>query len=310
MDGRRSGPPVLSYLLLAFAPLTWGGNLIVGRSLADMVDPVTLNLVRWSGAAVLLGLACGPALWRHRVDLVRHWRIIGGLGMTGMCGFHLLQYTALASTTALNVALISAMTPLYVVSMAWVLSGDRLGVSQLLGVLLSIAGAVVIVGKGDLGNVATLQLQRGDLIQVAAIGLWALYCVLLRYRPASIPPLPFLLATILPGLALSLLAYTVEEPRLVWSPAVGWGLAYLILFPSTLAYVAWGAGVRELGPHMAGIFTNLVPIYGALLAVLLLGEQVRPYHVVAAALVAIGIWLAGRGSGGGEALRARRADTS
>lgn len=292
MPTARAG--LVPYLLLAFAPLTWAGNVIVGRALATTVDPVTINLARWGGAAVLLSLVAGRGLWLHRREVRRHWKIVTALGVTGMALFHLIQYTALQHTTALNVSLITAMTPLYVVLLAWLISGDRIDVGRAFGVLLSIVGAVVIVARGDLGNLLALDVRIGDLIQIVALLFWALYCLLLRYRPASIPPLPMLLVSIFPGLALSVLAYAFVTPRLVWSEPVAVGLAYLVLFPSTLAYVAWGAGVAVLGPHLAGVFTNLLPVYGAILAVTVLGEPFRPYHLVAAGLVALGIAVASR----------------
>ncbi len=282
------------YLLLAFAPLTWAGNVIVGRALADAVDPVTLNVVRWTGAAIVLAPFCAAGVWRHRRELLGHWRLVLALGASGMGLFHLMQYTALQYTTALNVSLITAMTPLYVVLLALVISGDRLDLRRSLGVLLSIVGAVTIVAKGDVGNLVRLDVQLGDVIQIVALVFWALYCVLLRYRPASVPPLPFLFATFLPGLALSLLAYPLVTPQLDWSGEAAIGLAYLALVPSALAYVAWGAGLNVLGPHMAGVFTNLLPVYGAILAVTFLGEPFRLYHLLASALVGLGIWVASR----------------
>ncbi|MFW5834040.1 MAG: DMT family transporter [Pseudomonadota bacterium] len=292
MPTGRAGP--WPYLLLAFAPLTWAGNVIVGRALADAVDPVTINIARWGGAALVLAAFAGYGLWTHRVELLRHWPIVVGLGLSGMGLFHLLQYTALQFTTALNVSLITAMTPLYVVLLAWAISGDRLDARGWFGVTLSIVGAVVIVAKGDIANLLALDVQLGDLIEIVAIFFWALYCVLLRYRPASIPPLPLLLASMLPGLAVSLAAYSLVPPRLDWSTEVGLALLYLATFPSAVAYIAWGAGTRVLGSQMAGLFSNLLPVYGAVLAVTVLGEPFRPYHLVSALLVACGILVASR----------------
>jgi drug/metabolite transporter (DMT)-like permease len=285
---------LVPYLLLAFAPLTWGGNLVVGRALAGAVDATTLNAVRWGGAALILATLSGRAFWRHRAALWRERRLVAALGLSGIGGFHLLQYTALAHTTVVNVALITAMTPLYVALIAWGLSGDRLDGRQWAGVALSIAGALVIVSHGDVATLLRLDLRTGDLIQLAALTMWALYTVLLRWRPADVPPLPFLLATLLPGLALTAATYAVRDFHIVLSGNVALGLGYLVLFPSALAYLAWGAGVKALGPQAGGAFSNLVPVYGALLAVLLLGEPFRLYHVTAAVLVALGIALVSR----------------
>jgi drug/metabolite transporter (DMT)-like permease len=282
------------YALLAFAPLTWGGNLVVGRALAGAVDPTTLNVVRWSGAAVVLALFCWPAFWRHRGEIWRHRRLVAGLGLSGIGAFHLLQYTALAHTTVVNVALITAITPLYVSVIAWAMSGDRLDRRQWLGVVLSVVGAVVIVSRGDIATLVRLEVRGGDLVQFVAITMWALYTVLLRFRPATIPALPFLLATLVPGILLSFATYSVRSFSLELSPEVLVGLGYLALFPSALAYLAWGSGVKALGPQVGGAFSNLVPVYGAVLAVALLGEPLRPFHLTAAALVGVGIWFVSR----------------
>lgn len=295
---RRLAP----YALLAFAPLTWGGNLVIGRALAGAVDPTTLNLVRWTGAALILTAFGGAAFWRHRRALWRERRLVVALGLTGIGGFHLMQYTALAHTTVVNVALITAMTPLWVALIAWALSGDRLTPRQAVGAALSVIGAVVVIGGGDVAALLRLEIRAGDLIQLVAVTLWALYTVLLRWRPADVPPLPFLLATLLPGLALTLASYGLREFHLELSGEVALGLSYVVLFPSALAYLAWGAGVKALGPQIGGAFSNLVPVYGALLAVVLLGEPLRPYHLLAAVLVAGGIWLVSR-PGRGTAAR-------
>ena len=282
------------YLLLAFAPLTWGGNLVVGRALAGAVDPTTLNAVRWGGAAVILAALSGRDLWRHRGALWRERRLVVALGLSGIGGFHLLQYTALAHTTVVNVALITATTPLYVALIAGALSGDRLALRQWAGVALSVVGAVVVVARGDVATLVRFDLRGGDLIQLVAVTFWALYTVLLRWRPADVPPLTFLLATILPGLALTAASYAVRDLELELTGEIALGLSYLIVFPSTLAYLAWGGGVKALGPQVGAAFSNLVPVYGALLAVALLGEPLRPYHLTAAVLVGVGIWLVSR----------------
>ena len=287
-------PHLWPLLLLAFAPLTWGGNLVVGRALAGAVDPTTLNAVRWSGAALILAAFGGRAFWRHRRALWAHRRLVAALGLSGIGGFHLLQYTALAHTTVVNVALLTALTPLYVVVIAWLMSGDRIGAAQGLGLALSVIGAGVVVSRGDIAVLAALDARTGDLIQLVAVVFWSLYTVLLRYRPAEIPALPFLLATLLPGLVVTIATYGLRSFHLEPSWEVALGLGYLAVFPSALAYLAWGAGIRALGPQVGGAFSNLVPVYGALLAVLLLGEPLRPYHLVAAGLVGGGIWLVSR----------------
>jgi drug/metabolite transporter (DMT)-like permease len=179
----------------------------------------------------------------------------------------------------------------------WLLAGERITPGQALGILLSIAGAALVVAQGDLAVLLALRFAPGDLWLLGGVMLWALYSVLLRRRPPELAPLTLLSATVALALVLLLPLYGLElaaGARLQVAAASLASLAYVALFPSVVAYVFWNRGVREVGPAPAGVTLQLMPVFGALLAALFLGERLAGYHWLGGALVMAGILLAWR----------------
>ncbi len=285
----------MAWLQAVLATLLWGGNLVVGRVAAEAFDPVSLNLVRWSvAAAVLLPFAL-PDLLRRRAVLLREWRVLLALAATGAAGFHTLQYAALARTEAINVALYLATIPLLVLVASRLIEGGALSRRQIVGALASVAGAVVVVARGELEVLLRLRFASGDILELAAVPFWALYCVLLVRRPPELPGLSLVAVTAVLGVILTLPFYLVFEPVLQPGPLALASALYVGLFPSVLAYLCWNAGIAALGPRRVAPVNNLVPVFGGLFGVLFLGEPVATYHLTAAALVGIGIWCAESG---------------
>ncbi len=288
-------------LLLALAPLMWAGNAVVGRLVTELVPPLTLNFLRWALAfALLLPLAT----WVLRPDsgLWPHWRRFALLGLLGVGLYNALQYLALHTSTPLNVTLVASSMPLWMMALGRLFFGARITRPQLLGALLSMAGVAVVLARGDWAQLARLKLVPGDLYMVAATIGWAWYSWLLS-RHAEPAPIradwaAFLLAQIVFGLGWSgLLAageWTLTDAHIVW----GWPLAAALLFvavgPALLAYRCWGLGVQRAGPTVAGFFSNLTPVFAALLSALFLGETPRLYHAAAFALIVAGILASSR----------------
>jgi drug/metabolite transporter (DMT)-like permease len=283
------------YLLLALAVLFWAGNFVVGRAAREVVPPIAFNFWRWTVALLVLLPFAWSELGRHWAAVLREWRILAGLGLSGITVFHSAVYLGLSSAEAINGALYFATSPLFFVLLAWLLLGDRIRGAQALGIAASIVGALLVIGRGDPRILLGLQFGRGDLWLVLSVVVWALYSVLLKRRPAELPPLALLTAIIGYGLILLLPLYGAE----LWSgrtvavgPASLASLAYVALFPSVIAYVCWNRGVREVGPSQAGLFMPLLPVFSAALAVPFLGERLAWYHCVGAVLVMAGILLA------------------
>jgi len=282
------------YFALALAPLFWSGNVVVGRALRDQVDPIALNLYRWSIAGLLiLPFALRP-LWRHRADLLRHWPVIAGLGLTGLAGFQTCVYFAVRDTEALNALLILQATPAVILLGAAALYGDRVTPLRLVAIALAAAGALVLVTRGAPAELLRLSARPGDLWMLLAVVLWAAYSLLLKRRPVRVPQVALLGASIVVGLAVLLPAWWLTggpAARPPLSREALLGVGYIGLFASCLAFLCWNTGVAHAGPGTAGTFMYLMPLYGAVLGYLFLGEGVAPFHGVGAALIFGGLAL-------------------
>ena len=287
--------------LLTLPPLLWAGNAVVGRLVTDLVPPITLNFLRWVLAFVIL-LPLAAWVLRPGSGLWAHWRRFALLGLLGVGLYNALQYLALHTSTALNVTLVASSMPLWMMALGRLFFDARITRPQLLGALLSMAGVAVVLARGNLAQLAQLQLVPGDLYMLAATIAWAWYSWLLarRAEPDAIRAdwAAFLLAQIVFGLGWSGLMtageWALTDARIQW----GWSLAAALLFvavgPAVLAYRFWGLGVQHAGPTVAGFFGNLTPLFAAVMSALFLGEAPRLYHAAAFALIVAGILVSAR----------------
>lgn len=294
---RRSlwGAVALPQVALVLAMLLWGGNAAAGKALASDVAPVTITFWRWSLALlVLLPFSLGPLI-RHRALLLAHWRLIAATGATGIAGYSLCLYQALTLTTAINTLLFISTVPLLItLANRWIFR-DHGTAWQLTGTLVASLGALVVIAHGDAGRLAALRLNRGDLWIMAGVVIWVAYAVLLRRRPADLPTLPFFTASVAVGVLLMtplLVLQIARGERLELTMSTAAGLLYVALGVSALGYACWTRAVTALGPERASTFLHLIPVFGTISAIIFLDEQLAPYHLVGAALVAAGLWLA------------------
>ena len=285
-----------AYPLLTVTALFWAGNSIVGRAARDLVPPAALSFWRWTFALLLLLPLAWPHLKRDWPVLRANWPIVALLGALAIGSFNILLYTGLQSTTALNSMLIQSAQPALVLIAGALVMGDRTSLRQVAGVLISLAGVLAIIGRGDPAMLWGLRLNIGDAIISVAVLLWALYSVLLRRRPV-VHPLSFLAASMIVGIAViaPVYAYELWSGRLI-VPAAGSALAiaYVSIFPSFLAYLFFNRGVELIGSAATGQYMNVMPLMGAGLAMLFLGEALHLFHVAGLALIVAGILVAGR----------------
>jgi drug/metabolite transporter (DMT)-like permease len=284
------------YALLGITALCWAGNAIVGRLAAGHIPPVTLSFLRWFFAFLLIL----PFSWKH---LSRDWPAIRKrlpimivLSITGIGAFNTLQYWALEHTEALNTLLLQSAAPLIVAIWSLILLGQRLTLAQTAGVLLSLTGVLVIILHGDLTALTTIRFNKGDLIFIVALVIFALYSVLTLKRPA-IHSLSFVAftfgagaASLIPLLIWELYARGVmalDRPNLLV-------LFYVAVFPSTVAYLCFNRGVQLIGANRAAPFFHVVPVFGSVMAIVFLGEHPQPFHIIGFALVLAGVFVASR----------------
>lgn len=301
MDNRSPRIPNASpYLLLTLTALFWAGNAVMARALHNLLPPATMAFWRWILALLLLFPFVMRPMVEQRALLRANWARLALLGVLGVGCYNTFLYAALQTTTATNGVLISSITPLLIVLIGRALFGVRMTHRQQVGIMLSLAGVVGIVSRGDIAVMAQLDFNRGDLLLVGGAVTWALYSVLLRWRPAGIDTLAFLGATIIGGIVLLMLPlYLVElaSSRVaVWNAATGAGMVYFAVFPSILAYMFWNRGVRQVGANRAGLFLYLIPVFGIVLAITFLGERLHLFHLVGAALIFTGITISTTGA--------------
>ena len=284
------------YLLLSITALCWAGNAIVGRLAAGHIPPVTLSFLRWSMAFLIIL----PFAWKH---LVRDWGAIRGrlgtmviLSVTGISAFNTMQYWALEHTQALNTLLLQSAGPLFVAIWSLLLLGIRLTLAQAGGLAVSLTGVLVILLQGDLTTLKNIEFNIGDVIFVAALLIFGLYSTLTFKRP-QIHGLSFVGFTFGCGAAalVPLLIWELmTRPLMQFDTANLLTLFYVAVFPSTLAYLCFNRGVHLIGANRAAAFFHVIPLFGAAMAIVFLGEHPRLFHVIGFALVLTGVFVASR----------------
>ena len=286
----------LAALALGAAALFWSGNFIAGRALRDDIDPVALNLVRWGLCLVLFLPLVGGKLVRQRRVILREWRLVLGLGATGIAAFHTLTYQALSHTTAVNALLILALAPAAIMAGARLTGDSRPGAVQWAGCVVSLAGAAVLITRADPARLHTVGLNPGDLWMLAAVFVWTVYSLLLRRRPADLPQDVTLAASIAVALALLIPAFLVTGAAVPRAPGPGAvaAILYIAVFASLVAFLLWSFGVNEIGAARAGQFVYLMPVFGPVLAVVILGETLGPAQIAGGLCVLAGIALVNR----------------
>lgn len=291
-----TGSAPRAYALLAFTMLVWGGNVVASKLAVGQVSPFALTSLRWLVACVVLvPLASRQAAREWRL-LLPSWRRILLAGSCGFTAVSALFYAAGAYTSATNIALIEGAIPVIVLVLSFLIHRTPVGIMQALGVLVTLLGVVIVAIHGDPRALHTLTFNKGDVLVLVASLFYAGYTVALRARPA-VSALTFFtgMAVVAFVTSLPLLAIEWASGRLTWPTWKGWlVVAYVGLGPSLISQLTYMRGVELIGPNRAGVFVNLLPVFGALLAVVLVGE---PFHLdtgFALALILGGIFIAQR----------------
>jgi drug/metabolite transporter (DMT)-like permease len=282
------------YLLTATA--LWAGNAISGRLLVGSVSPITLSAVRWGLAALLLlplgwrVFMPGSALWQNKKRFLL-------LGLFGVGSYNVLLYLALQTSTAINVTLIGASMPIWMLFIGAVFYQVKPSFLQMIGAIVSLLGVSIVLTRGDLATLLSMQMVVGDLLIMLATILWAFYSWMLS-RPGSSserqwPWAEFLMAQVTVGLLWTGFFDSFEIAAGQAFIDLNWWTGSLIVFvaigPSLIAYRCWGLGVNGAGPTVAAFFANFIPLFTALLSAAMLGEPPQLFHGLAFALIVAGI---------------------
>lgn len=288
--------------LLVIPPLMWAGNAVVGRMVSPLVSPMLLNLLRWSIAFVLMLPLAGSVL-QGSSPLWGQWRRFAVLSLFSIGGYNALLYLALNTSTPINVTLVGASTPVWVLLIGRLFFGVRVSGRQMVGAFLSIAGVALVLSRGQWQTLLAMRWVVGDLYVLLASMGWAYYSWMLVHPTPESANIrkdwaAFLLAQIVFGLGWSAAfagaEWAMADAQIQWGWPVLSALAFIAIGPALVAYAAWGAGVAQAGPAVAGFFINLTPLFTAMLSSVFLGETPQAFHAVAFVLIVAGIVLSSR----------------
>lgn len=278
-------------IYLVLATLFWSGNFVVGQAAVNTMTPLELTFWRWALAAVpLVALAHFVERPDWRAVLGR-WRVLLLLSALGMIGYTLLLYTALQHTSALNASLITAANPALIVVMAIVLLGEKPGLYGWMGIVLGLAGVLLVLTRGELHRAFSITFNTGELIMIGAITVWGLYTIIARRLG-----LPAIAATAVQVVMATVVLCPVALAAGAAFPstaAEGWSLAYIAIFPSLGAYLFWNLALKTTAPGTAGNYLNLMVVFTAAITVLM-GNPVSLPQVSGGLLVIAGVLLASR----------------
>jgi drug/metabolite transporter (DMT)-like permease len=296
---KRTGAST-AYLLLTIAMLSWSGNAVVGRALAGSVPPFGLSLMRWTIALLAVLPFTASEIVAKRAVIFHRWRFLLVSGLLGLTICNSLGYLGLQWTTALNAGLINSAGPMLTLIAAFIFQRERAAPLQILGLLVSLLGVLVIVLRGDPDALLHLAINRGDLAILVGVAAWSIYTVLLHRAPRELSPVALLAVLFAIGCATVLPLHLVESWLGRSLPETGTamlGYLYVGLFPAVIAFFGWNRGVAAIGPNRASLFAYLMPLFSAGLAHAFLGEEVAWFHLLGGALILLGIFFANRATG-------------
>ena len=283
-----------AYFYLCITALFWGANSVAGKLAVGHVSPMTLTTLRWLIALSIVLILMLPQVRRDWPMIRRHWLQLLLYGAFGFTAFNALLYTALGYTSAINAVIEQAGIPMLIFVFNFVLFRIQASFAQVLGFTVTLVGVLVTAAHGEFSALAELEFNFGDALMLCACIVYAAYTVSLRWKP-DMHWQSFIAAPVLGALlsAIPLFLWEVSRGDAIFPDATGWAVVlYAGIFPSLLSQVLYVRGVEMIGANRAGLFINAIPVFGTILSVVLIGETMHMFHVVALLLVLGGITIA------------------
>jgi drug/metabolite transporter (DMT)-like permease len=285
----------MAYILLVLTVLFWSGNFVLGRSVNDIIPPISLAFWRWAGAFIILLPFGIKPLFAQRQWIRRHWKLLAFMGLLSVTNFSIFIYFALHSTTVVNTVLVNSFQPILIVFASWIGYRDKITLQQGLGIIVSLTGLIWILSRGYPSILLSFRFSSGDLWTLSAGISWAIYSVMLRGHQQNIDPIGFLTILIVFGTIFLMPLYIWEiqtGARIQFSLKALGSIVYVAVFPSILSYLFWNKAVSIVGANRAGIYIHLMPVFSVFLAFVFLGERFKLYHLSGIVLIFSGIFLA------------------
>lgn len=283
------------YFLLVLCVFFWSANFVIGRAVSGVIEPIELAFFRWSGVFVIT-LPFFLYHFKKIFDAIKsHFLIMMVLSFLGISGFNTLLYIGLQETTATNALLINSSIPILILFLSSLILKKEISPKQALGIVLSTLGVVFLVLKGDVQNIFLLNFNQGDFWVIISSVCWALYSVVVKFRPQTLSSFEFFIAIVFLGVLMLLpfymyQNYTFEREITLLTTYYGF-IVYVVFFTSILSYYLWHKGIAQIGADRTGQFTHLMPLFGSFLAYIFLGERLEFYHLGGVVLIGFGIYL-------------------
>ena len=288
----------LAYLLLTFSALFWAGNFIVGKfATLFEIPPLSLNVFRWLSVWLILLPFTYKEIYKNLPIIKKKWFVISFMGLITISTFNSVVYFALNHTQVINAVLVLAAIPAATIVFSSLMNIEKTNIFQLFGLFLSIIGIGSIISNGDIQKIISLNFNKGDSWMLVCVITWALYSTLLKKNKFKFSQFTLIQLMVTAGLFFLI-------PQLLYEKSIGLEvnfnkafftiLFYVVVFPAIAAYYCWQKGVEIIGPNRASMFIQLMPLFSAVMAILIFKEKFELYHFVGAAFIVSGIYLSNK----------------
>ncbi len=285
----------LAYLLLTLSVLFWAGNFIVGKfATLFEIPPLTLNVLRWLSVWIILMPFTYKEIYNNLPDIKRKWLVISFMGIITISTFNSVVYYALNHTQIINAVLVLASIPAATIILSSLMKIEKTNIFQLFGLFLSIVGIGSIISNGDIQKIISLNFNKGDVWMLVCVITWSLYSTLLKKNRFKYSQFTLIQLMVSAGLIFLI-------PQLFYEQSIGlvvnfnksffFILFYVVAFPAIAAYYCWQKGVEIIGPNRSSMFIQLMPLFSAIMAIIIFNEKFELYHFTGAAFIVSGIYL-------------------
>ena len=287
-----------AYLLLVLATLFWSGNFIVGKfATLFEIPPLTLNFFRWITVWLILMPFTYKEIYNKLPIIKKNWLIISFMGVITISTFNSVVYFALNYTQVINAVLVLAAIPAATIVLSSLMKIEKTNIFQLLGLFLSIIGIGSIISNGDIQKIISLSFNKGDLWMLVCVFTWAFYSTLLKKHKFKFSQFTLIQLMVSIGVLFLIPQFFYEKAiglEVNFNKAFYLILFYVVVFPAIVAYYCWQKGIEIIGPNRASMFIQLMPLFSAVMAIMIFNEKFELYHFVGAAFIVSGIYLSNK----------------
>ena len=294
----RKDQNLTAYLYLFLTVTFWAGNFIVGK-LASFYDvpPFSLNFYRWFFAWLILAPFTIPEIIEKKEYILKNYKLFIILGVTSITIFNSIVYYSLNFTQVISGVLMISTIPVMIMLFSSILNIEKTNIFQIVGVIFSFAGVIMIITKADIQILKNLDFNKGDITMVVAMFSWALYSTLLKRQKYEISQISLLQVVITFGLLFLIPIYFIEYQigsRIILEKPFILILSYVVLFPGLASFLLWIKGISLIGANRSGVFLHLMPILSAIMAMIFFSEKFMFYHMLGACFIITGILLSNK----------------